>query len=211
VDECRKHELTFMGDVHHKKGRDASENKMRGGTALPGAVEVIIDITRVGGSGSKKRKLEARGRVRATNWTKVIELNAEGNDYFVPADDGDFEGVEGAETLDDLLTLSGFGRPVTIKEFAEERGYTESTARDHLKQLEKDGHAVKTKGENTGKGRAPDLYAVAPPTPDPPDEPESEAEVIPLRTCACSDECNEPPKSSKAKYAEGHRKKKEKA
>jgi Domain of unknown function (DUF3854)/AAA domain len=180
VDECRKHDLTPLADVHHKKGRDSIENKMRGGTALPGAVEVIIDITRIGGAESKKRKLNARGRVRATNWTKVIELNAEGNDYFVPADTGDFEGVEGAHALDDILVLNGLDRDVTVEEFAEERGIAPITARDHLKKLIEDGHVIKIKGENTGKGRAPDRYRVAPPTSDPEDESEPEAEVIEL-------------------------------
>jgi len=38
-DACREAGLTLLIDAYHKKGKDGVENKLRGGSGLPGAVE----------------------------------------------------------------------------------------------------------------------------------------------------------------------------
>ena len=104
---CRTAGLTLIIDVHHKKGRDSIENKTRGGTGVQGAVDINVEVERVGGHSSRKRRLTAFGRVRATNWQKVIELSADGREYALATDDH--------TEVDEETQIAFMGRGVTAQ------------------------------------------------------------------------------------------------
>ncbi len=149
---CRAAGLSLIYDHHHKKGRDTIENKGRGGTALAGAADVILDIERVGGRGSRKRRLTARGRLRSVNWQRTVELLADGTDYIStddPAVDGEADAEKRAEgkLFWALLKLRELvidkGCPVTAVEFATAIGKSRQVAMDRLNGLVTEGLAVK--------------------------------------------------------------------
>lgn len=76
---AKQHGLGVIIDHHHRKAQGAVESLSRGGTATAGAVEVIVDIQRVAGDPTgRARKLSARGRLRANNWTRHVALSEDG-------------------------------------------------------------------------------------------------------------------------------------
>jgi hypothetical protein len=166
ADACRSHDIALLFDVHHKKGRDSIENKSRGGTAVPGAVEVNVEIVRVGGHGSRKRKLTAFGRVQATNWERVIELAADGTSYT----DADDEPSRADRTEADLLAamwkLRNYPDGVTVKTFQPIIGLGEKATRSRLKELADAGYAEVIESVTTGKGRTPTVYKPVAPLAD---------------------------------------------
>lgn len=81
ADSLRARGIAGIIDHHHKKGAGNIADKSRGGTALAGAMDVNVEMEAVGGTGSRQRKLTARGRLRATNWERTIELSVDGTDY----------------------------------------------------------------------------------------------------------------------------------
>lgn len=175
LDACREAGLTFIGDFHHKKGRSSIEDKFRGGTAVPGSLDVIIDMERVGGRDSRKRRLTSRGRLRANSWVRVVELSEDGTTYRDVGDDADAPTTLG-DMLDrypadsrvtydrDLLVKM---RAATVKAFAEKIDRSENTARRRLNALCDAGLAEKIKGGDTAEGRVPDTYVAADPNTTP--------------------------------------------
>jgi hypothetical protein len=147
-DACREAGLTLIIDVHHKKGRDDIENKTRGGTGVQGAVDINVEIERVGGRASRQRRLTAFGRVRSTQWVKVIELSEDGREYALTSEAEEIDAAELTQ-LADQMKLRECAKPVTVKEFAELLGVTPDTARRRLRNLVDNGTAV----ENRGSGK----------------------------------------------------------
>ena len=142
---CRTAGLTLIIDVHHKKGRDSIENKTRGGTGVQGAVDINVEVERVGGHSSRKRRLTAFGRVRATNWLKVIELSADGREYALATDDHTEVDEETQIAFMDAELLRKLGR-VEVLDFAAQIKRSRSTAQRRLDVLAAEGLAVKHKG-----------------------------------------------------------------
>jgi hypothetical protein len=81
ADAVKNAGMALIIDHHNRKSGGRTEDRFRGGTALPGAMDNHINIEHVGGWTDRRRKLSSRGRVRATIWEDVIELDAEGHEY----------------------------------------------------------------------------------------------------------------------------------
>jgi hypothetical protein len=157
-EQCRRAGMTLIIDVHHKKGADAIENKTRGGTGVQGAVDINVEIERVGGVGSRRRKLTAFGRIRAANWVKVIELAEDGRNYVEADDAAESVDDETQKRFKDATELERLGK-TTVKEFmAASKIKTLATARKRLDALVEEGRAVKHPG---GGGREPDQWEFA--------------------------------------------------
>lgn len=176
LDACRGAGLTFIGDFHHKKGRGALEDKFRGGTAVPGSLDVIVDVERVGRD-TRRRRLTSRGRLRANAWTRVVELAEDGRSYREVADDeapGDApadlgEMLERGDrpstdlAMGDRMALMALGA-TTAEAFSKRVARTEATARKRLNALVAEGFARKIEGGVTAEGRAPDTWVAVDPS-----------------------------------------------
>lgn len=93
IHAVRANRLTGIFDHHHRKKKGAVQDMARGGTATGGAVDVILDMERQGGATSRRRKLTARGRLRATTWQRVVEWTEDGRDYLEVQGETDGNGV----------------------------------------------------------------------------------------------------------------------
>jgi hypothetical protein len=144
-DACRAAGLALLMDHHHKKGRDSVENMSRGGTGLPGATDINVEMLRVGkGRTGRKRRLDAVGRLRACNWVRTFELAEDGTDYAeVSNDAADDDDVEHDDFPDIVMlrTLAMSDGPVTAERFAAAIGKTIRTGRRRLKALVDEGLA----------------------------------------------------------------------
>lgn len=147
ADNCRAAGLALVIDVHHKKGADSIENKTRGGTGVQGAVDVNVEVERVGKNGSRRRRLTAFGRVRASHWVKLIELSDDGKEYSLVEDDTKTEVDSDAQRLwTDDQALQRLGR-CGWQYFAKEIGVRDSrTAKTRLTALVETGRAIKHEG-----------------------------------------------------------------
>jgi hypothetical protein len=156
IDACRAAGLTLIIDVHHKKGRDSIENKTRGGTGVQGAVDINVEVERVGARGSRRRKLTAFGRVQATHWERVIELSEDGTEYTLADDEPEEVDVETQNAFLDAVRLRECGGPITAENFGKLPGVgvKKGQAINRLKVLEADGVAIK----HAGSGTIPDTY-----------------------------------------------------
>src|SRR5581483_4240028 len=156
ADVCKANGLTLIVDHHHKKGPGGVRDKARGGTAFAGAVDVNIEMQRVGGEGSRRRKLTAFGRLRATNWVRTIELSEDGRDYAELAerehDDAAEPEVSAADqrAWGDLQTFESRAS-WTADEFGEALGVSRVTAQRRLTGLVEREFAVAT---DERRGRA---------------------------------------------------------
>jgi AAA domain-containing protein len=152
---CREAGLTLIIDAHHKKGRAGIEDKTRGGTALQGAVDINVEIERIGGQKSRKRKLTAFGRVRASHWQKVIELSEDGSEYTLASDDAtESVDTETQHMFLDAETLREYKEPITSEEFAAKVRTSKENARRRLNTLADAGLAKK----HEGSGRIANRY-----------------------------------------------------
>jgi AAA domain len=149
ISRARPLGLSVIIDHHHKKGRDSAENMARGGTSLPGAVEVKLDMFRVGKRmNDRRRKLTAVGRIRATVWERAFELTEDGRDYVEIETPTDAEREERrksealGELLGDVRTLHELGGETTVKRFAKVLGNVHrTTAKRRLDELVEEGLA----------------------------------------------------------------------
>lgn len=165
-DACRASGLALVIDHHHKKGRAAIEDKSRGGTALAGAMDINVDLVRDGGLDSRKRKLVARGRLRATNWTRVFELTEDGADYIEVEDEGG-DGDDRALMDVLLFTRMAAREPVTAEDFRSQISVKAvRTAQRRLAVLVERGSAVQVPGERQPDGKLGPARWVLPPTND---------------------------------------------
>jgi hypothetical protein len=158
TEACREVGLTTLIDVHHKKGYDSIENKTRGGTGVQGAVDINVEIKRVGGFDSRRRRLTAFGGVSATHWQNVIEHTGDGE--YTLVDDGDLSNKVDEDTrrqFTDHNALRECGTGTRWPRFAKEIGVstaTAMTARGRLNALVDAGLAVRQKRS----GRNPDRW-----------------------------------------------------
>jgi len=144
--------------IHHQNkgtGRSALD-RMRGSTTLTAAVDTIVQIDPFSKKQNKPRarKLTALGRVRESNWEKVVTLNDDSRSYTVP------EQVE--EHAYDRLALKEAG-VVTVEKFCTDSLRMEATpanvktARKRLTSLVDQEVAEKHKD-----GNDPATYRVVP-------------------------------------------------
>jgi hypothetical protein len=156
--------------VHHaNKGGTSVDNSIRGSTALPGAVDIIV-LLKGGGSGSgKRRTMETKSRFEGPSDALLYEYERQ---------TGEFR-VLGSRTQ---LALDGIGsRLLRALESAESTGFTEDellnaagvkrqSGKRALRALESANRVV-VLGE--GKRGSPKRYVAMPPPP--PGEDDSEA------------------------------------
>jgi len=154
IDACRTAGLTLIIDVHHKKGRDDIENKTRGGTGLQGAVDINVEVVRLGSRDSRRRKLTAFGRLQATHWERVIELSMDGAEYTLAENEPESVDPETQTAFLDAAKLRECGKPVTAEAFGEMVGVKKGQAINRLKVLVDDSVAIKY----PGSGPHPDTY-----------------------------------------------------
>lgn len=138
---AQEYGITVIIDHHNRKSGGKVEDTFRGGTALPGAVDNIVSIGREGDWTSRKRKLSSRGRVKATGWVKVIELEEDGTGYIQAQAAGDYTSILSER---DTWTVAGF---------AEASGLKRERARAILQE----------QGGKTGKDGQADIYTINPP------------------------------------------------
>lgn len=117
--KAKEHNLAVLYDRHQRKAKGQVEDLSRGGTALAGAVDVIVAMQKGEGRQTRERQLTSWGRLWASNWTKQVELS-EDKTTFVPLD-GDWK------------TRILFERDEwTAPEFAKAVGVSDDTARTYL-------------------------------------------------------------------------------
>ncbi len=137
ADVAKDSGLTLIVDHHNRKSGGRIEDRFRGGTALPGAMDNHINIEHVGGWVDRRRKLNSRGRVSATMWEKIIELNEAGTDYVT------------VDTMPELTVLLE-QETWTLKQLMTAADITRNTARDRLNEY----------GKKTGKEGSEDVWTV---------------------------------------------------
>lgn len=158
-DRCRANRIAAWIDHHHKKGSGRDEDKSRGSTSISGAADVNVDMFRKGG---RVRRMTSLGRVRATTWEKLIELNEDGTDYALVAEgESADEARAEADALADLTMLRQRGE-ITIAEFERARGVSRASARRRLEELVAEGKAVVIKPGEDGNETRANVYRPAP-------------------------------------------------
>jgi hypothetical protein len=135
--KAKEHKLAVLYDRHQRKTDGKVRDKMRGGTALAGAVDVIVAMEE---GPERKRKLTSWGRLWSTNWEKDIELTEDHDDY-----------VEAGDYRESKLRERELW---TAKEFAEAVNCTKDTAATYLKN-----HGAVSLAEGRGANGAT-LYRV---------------------------------------------------
>jgi hypothetical protein len=136
---AKQDRFAVLFDHHHRKGGGPLEDMSRGGTALAGATENNIELTKVGsGWGGRARRVSSKGRISATIWQQVIELTEDGTDYR-ETETPQYEDAD--DRYRALLAECFGGTGATPAMFAEEAGITTDYARRKLKQLVEDGAA----------------------------------------------------------------------
>ena len=137
--------------THHRKSGGQFGEAVRGGNALVGWADIVIEIDRLPASldsGRRQRLLSCIGRFEEVP-DLVVEL--EENSYVSV---GDVEEVRADHERAELLAATrALGQSATSAEIAQELGVTESTARSRL-------HAAMRRGDlrRTGAGRKGDPF-----------------------------------------------------
>ncbi len=149
MDMVQSRGLAGIIDHHHRKTGGSPEDMSRGTTGLAGATDVNVEMFRdkKGGWMSRRRRLVARGRTRATIWEKWVELSEDGKSYEVA------EGGEGHQLTEDfgVLTLQ-LGGETTAKEFSKARGLSLNAAKQRLMALvESDEPGIAVECDTSGK------------------------------------------------------------
>jgi hypothetical protein len=117
--KAKEYNLAVLYDRHQRKAAGKVEDAMRGSTALAGAVDIIVAMTRAE-TGSRERTLTSWGRLWDTNWQKQIELMEDQTGYNV---------LEGDWRTRILLERDAW----TAKEFGARINKTDDTARQYLR------------------------------------------------------------------------------
>lgn len=125
--------------THQRKSGGEFGEAVRGGNALVGAVDVVLELDRPPSSvtdSPASRVLRAIGRFEETPEEVVVELDGHG--YRVL---GDLDAVRETHARDEVLAaIATFDCPVTPKQLSEALGVPESTARGRLNATYKHGH-----------------------------------------------------------------------
>ena len=157
ADRIRAAGLAGIVDHHHKKGEARLEDKSRGNTALAGAMDVNVELERVGGWTSRRRKVSARGRLRSTIWQRGIELSEDGRDYFVADTTDERVEEQDAQLLHDRFVLAGMPDGATARTFAvaigldPEKLADRRKAKRRLDMLAEEGHATTSAERRPGR------------------------------------------------------------
>jgi hypothetical protein len=123
---ARKQGIAVIIDRHQRKSGGKPEDLARGGTALDGAVEVVVAMQRYGSWEDRRRRLFAHGRHHLTRWERLVELSEDRTEYI---DAGDV-GAAATDIRDAVL----YEQPEwTVKEFAAATGYSDDACRDWLR------------------------------------------------------------------------------
>ena len=160
ADECRANRIALIVDHHHKKGKDGPLDKSRGGTAFAGATDVNLEMFRSPERDphTRRRRLVATGRFRATNWVRIVELTEDGTDY-VPADGPEAAPDSPTRLADVALVQLQMHGPMTAKEYAKWAGVSRETGRRRLDALVDDGRALR---DREGSANTAYVYRAAP-------------------------------------------------
>jgi hypothetical protein len=160
ADACRASGTALIVDHHHKKGKDGPLDKSRGGTAFAGATDVNLEMFRSPERDphTRRRRLVATGRFRATNWERIVELNEDGTDY-IPADGPAVPPTGSVDVLDVATVKLRMDGPTTAKEYAAWAGISRETARRRLEALVDDGLATR---DRQALANTPTVYQAKP-------------------------------------------------
>jgi hypothetical protein len=149
MDMVQSRGLAGIIDHHHRKASGSPEDMSRGTTALAGATDVNVEMFRdkKGGWMSRRRRLVARGRTRATIWEKWVELSEDGKSYEVTEG-----GAEHQLTADFGVLALQLGGETTAKEFSKARGLSLNMAKRRLMALvECDVEGIEVECDVSGK------------------------------------------------------------
>jgi hypothetical protein len=141
-DAVARNGLAGLIDHHHKKGTGSIEDKSRGGTALPAACDVNVEMFRDGSWTSRRRKLSARGRVSATIWQREIELSEDGDSYReIKSAGGDVQQLDKDAEREAhwRLVLKQAGRPLTRDELAAKLSVSGTTVKRYEQAMSERG------------------------------------------------------------------------
>jgi hypothetical protein len=140
IDALKAHGIATVLDHHHRKAAGKTEDKSRGGTGLPGAMDCNLEIERFGDWDSRVRKLSSRGRVSATIWARQIALSEDGQRYESVTEDGEPQRADTRRRLR-LLQEAGDGG-LTAAELANLSDLSVEQCRRVLRDLVADGRAT---------------------------------------------------------------------
>lgn len=115
--KAKEHHLAVLFDRHQRKTAGKIEDLSRGGTALAGAVDQIVAMTK---GTERERKLDSWGRLWGHLWSKTVELAEDHSDY-VDLGEGDWRNAR-------LLERDEW----TVAEFAEVLRQSNESARTFL-------------------------------------------------------------------------------
>jgi hypothetical protein len=76
--KAKEHQLAILYDRHQRKTAGKVEDLARGGTALAGAVDQIVAMSK---GSERERRLDSWGRLWGHAWTRTIELNEDHTEY----------------------------------------------------------------------------------------------------------------------------------
>lgn len=145
--KAKEHHLAVLYDRHQRKTAGKVEDLSRGGTALAGAVDQIVAMTK---GNERERKLDSWGRLWGHLWSRTVELNAEHTSY-TDLGEGDWKDAQ-------LMERDEW----TVAEFAEAIRQSAESARVFL-----DGnpHVMRRK-QKRGNAYVYDVIKDTPPTLD---------------------------------------------
>jgi hypothetical protein len=147
---------------HHRKGGGEDGEALRGSSALPGAVNVIVDLTRLPGKDSppRQRILNASSHWPGTPESMIVELAEDTSGYRLIGV-GERETVRTvaheaeAARLDDRIVAAVEAGAVTQQEVADALDVTRQRVQPRFRALVKAGRLT----EEKGAGRRPARYA----------------------------------------------------
>ena len=147
-DLARSAGITVLLNHHLRKTEGNVFERIRGGTGLPAAVDVLIGMEFVGEPTDRKRRLTAMGRHSANQWCIGVELAEDPTDGYRLADVPQARNGELRKQAraDDALSatavhLAEMGS-CTAKEYADRWGGSPKTAARYLEKLEQKGGAT---------------------------------------------------------------------
>lgn len=150
ADKVRAANLTLFGLHHMRKMEGSVMERVRGGTALPGACDMLLALERVSDDVTdRRRRLTGWGRPSDSNFVVGIELSEDGRSYAlaeVPnARNGEISRQQNRrdKLTGDLMRLREFGQPITAATFADGQTYAAQAAANRLNALVGEGLAVR--------------------------------------------------------------------
>lgn len=115
--KAKEHQLAVLYDRHQRKTAGKVEDLARGGTALAGAVDQIVAMSK---GNERERRLDSWGRLWGHLWSRTVEMNEEHTDY-IDLGFGDWKDTQ-------LLERNEW----TVAEYAEAIRQSPESARTYL-------------------------------------------------------------------------------